>query len=169
MANLKQIEGFMDYLISDTGYVISRKIDPSGKIMKFGHKPTPKGDKYRYVNLCSNNCMYPRTIHRLVALAFVPNPDSKPEVNHKDGNKLNNHYTNLEWVTRKENAEHASLNGFYQMGEDKCDSKLKNADIIAIRQMHSAGISIAKISKNYPVKYKVVLDIVHRRKWKHIA
>lgn len=66
---------------------------------------------YRAVELCINNNKYIVEVHRLVALAFIPNPENKPEVNHKDRNRSNNNVENLEWVTQSENVAHAYRNG----------------------------------------------------------
>lgn len=69
-----------------------------------------KTNCYR-VRLCIGGVKYSRSVHRMVAEAFIPNPDGKPEVNHIDGNRLNNYLTNLEWVTKQENMDHAVTTG----------------------------------------------------------
>lgn len=62
---------------------------------------------YRQVQKTINGKRKTLMVHRLVAMAFIPNPLDKPDVNHIDGNKRNNHFSNLEWVTEKENTQHA--------------------------------------------------------------
>lgn len=67
--------------------------------------------KYLYVNLSKKDVSHTDAVHRLVAKAFIPNPDNKPMVNHLDGDKLNNNAWNLEWVTCSENHKHAFATG----------------------------------------------------------
>lgn len=66
---------------------------------------------YYHVALYKNGKYKIRRLNRVVAIAFLPNPENLPQVNHKDGNKLNNRADNLEWVTEKENMKHAHENG----------------------------------------------------------
>ena len=92
----KPIEGYSDYEVSTWGRVFSRRT---------GDFLVPQYNKKGYlrVDLRNENGRKHFKIHRLVAKAFIPNPDGKPQVNHIDGNKSNNSVTNLEWVTNKEN------------------------------------------------------------------
>lgn len=87
-----------NYFISNYGKVISLYNNEPKQLQPFlcGNADT----KYYYVSICGKDYR----INRLVAKAFIPNPDNKPIVHHKDHNKLNNHWTNLEWATASENA-----------------------------------------------------------------
>lgn len=76
-------------------------------------------------------------IHRLIAATFIPNPENKPFVNHKDGNKKNNHIFNLEWVTRQENEDHAVNIGKKPKGEKNGGSKISNQDAEYIRKNYT--------------------------------
>lgn len=96
--NWKPINDY--YQISDSGNVHSLR-------RNIILKPSYHKNGYLSVSLSSNKIVKRFYIHRLVAIAFIPNPENKPEVNHKDGNKHNNVYTNLEWATYNENAKHA--------------------------------------------------------------
>lgn len=82
------------------------------RILKTG-RSGPGKKKYLIVQLhVGHGQMDSRTVHRLVAESFIPNPLNLPQVNHKDGNTENNHVSNLEWVTELENVDHAWQNGF---------------------------------------------------------
>lgn len=103
----KEIPNFPNYYVTPDGHVWSewRKKYVAEVVME---------KKYHKVVLSKQNKSYNFLVHRLVAEAYVPNPDNKPCVNHKDCNPENNHYLNLEWVTHKENnnyAEHGRKNG----------------------------------------------------------
>jgi hypothetical protein len=94
------------YKVSDNGEIYSLK---SNRILK------TRVNKNGYVVICialgSRENRKSIRINRAVACTFIPNTENKPEVNHKDTNKLNNHISNLEWNTSKENTQHASRNG----------------------------------------------------------
>ena len=100
------------YEISDYGSVRSLPgsvFSRDGRVMKRkgGLLKTHKRGRYTNKTLYKNMISKNYTIHRLVALAFIPNPENKPHINHIDNNRYNNHVNNLEWVSQKENLKHA--------------------------------------------------------------
>lgn len=101
----------------------------------------PKGKKRKYL------------VHRLVALAFIPNPENKRFINHKDGNKTNNNVDNLEWVTSSENQIHAYRTlGREPIVGEKCNlTKITDTIINEIKEELNSGKSTTEIAKKYNI------------------
>lgn len=118
----KDIKGFENiYQISNYGRIKSYKKNKEGKILKNTNK---KGDYLSVILQYKDNIKYTR-IHRLVALAFIPNPNNYNEINHIDGNKQNNHVENLEWCTHKQNFEHAKKIGLWKYNKPYKSKKIR--------------------------------------------
>ena len=94
------------YLIYEDGRIFSKQ---SNKFLKITYDKNVKYNRISLINDFGEKKKF--LVHRLVAEAFIPNPENKPEVNHIDGDKTNNHVSNLEWVTRSENMQHAFKTG----------------------------------------------------------
>ena len=114
----KDIEGYEGiYQVSNFGRAksLGRVIDTkNGRTTVKGVIMSPCGKPYLFVYLNKNHKSKYHAVHRLVAQAFIPNLENKPQVNHIDGNKTNNAVSNLEWVTQSENMLHA-----YRIGLEK--------------------------------------------------
>ena len=133
------IVGFENYLIYSDGRVWSKKRNIFMEI-------SINQGSYRRVSLTINYKRTTFTIHRLIAIHYIPNPDNKPEVDHKDRNRLNNDISNLRWVSSSEN----SLN----RGQ-RCDNKNNTSG--------HKNISKSKNSWEYIKKYN---NIKYRKKFK---
>lgn len=112
-----------------------------------------------------------KRVHRLVAEYFVDNPLNKPEVNHIDGVKTNNHYSNLEWVTRKEQMEHASKMNLMEnrTGTKNGRAVLTEKDIPIIKSMYKNGVKISEIAKTFSVGWTTISHVLRGDTWKHVS
>ena len=122
---------------------------------------------YETIALCKNGHQKSCTVHRLVAEAFLPNPDNLPQVDHLNGNKADNRVENLEWVTPKENIQRASRNGQLKCGVENCNAKLSKADIIYIRK-NSDRLTKKQLAKMFKVDRKVIERILNKTSYKNI-
>lgn len=136
-------------------------------------KPSVSNKGYERTSIPSNGKMKSMTIHRLVALAFIPNPLNKSQVNHKNRMKKDNRADNLEWMTARENVDHAiALNGgkgFGPSGEKSGASKLKEEDVRFIRQSYQdKTMSAVELSIKFGITRRAVTKVTSRKSWDRV-
>ena len=174
MEEYKDIQGYEGiYQVSNLGNVksLARTLqEPSGKERKTKEKVLKSSldnKGYPKLNLHLNNVRITRRVHRLVALALIPNPEGKEQVNHINGDKTDNSTSNLEWCTGSENMKHAYDTGLKipTRGERSKSAKLTNQDVLDIRASSESTVALAK---RYNVARQTIGYIVRRETWKHI-
>ena len=175
ISNLGNIKSVDRYIKSRSGNLFLRK----GKPMF----PAQNGNGYLHVILNKNNKPKNHRIHRMVALVFLPAQEHRTDVNHIDGNKLNNRVDNLEWTTHKENCDHSmnvlgnDLSGHGVKATSKT-IKLKDKETNEIIECKSYAEAARKLGISHQViskylnkdkkainfsdkKYEIVLDYVN--------
>jgi hypothetical protein len=135
---------------------------------EYTYKQSTNPDGYFIVCANREKIIIPKTVHRLVALAWHKKPPWATQVNHIDGNKTNNHFTNLEWCTCKENIQHASKLGLRPHGEGHAWAKLNEAQVREIKKL-LGKVSRSTIAERYGVSKGAIQCIANGKSWKHIT
>ena len=182
---IRPVVGYEDYyMVSSEGNVFS-KTRLGGKVRKYrGGQDTyitktirgrwlklQYNDRgYRHVSLANTDGIaITSKVHRLVAMAFIPNSDNKPHINHLDSDRANNHVENLEWCTPSENITHAYNNNRMNIprGESRHNSRLKWVDVERIRELWSTGrYSQKNIASLFKIDPSNVSRIVNNKWWR---
>lgn len=150
----KRIEGFPNYEIWEDGTIFSfykmRKLKPFRLHLYWGvglHRKKKKASTY---------------IHRLLAQHFIPNPNNLPEVNHLDGEKLNNRLENLEWVSHLKNMEHAATHGLMASEFKLPHTKLANWEVSCIKRLTiDSDLSGQELAQLFKISRPTISEIKH--------
>jgi hypothetical protein len=167
--NLYPIRGWEGlYSVDEIGNVFSER-------NRFFLKQNLAGNGYPFVTLHrGKQGKHQVYIHRIIAEMFLSNPKNKPEVNHNDGNKLNNHISNLEWMTSSENNIHAiqvlgvQHKGPHLQGELNGYAKLTEQQVLSIRKERREGKTLLQIGTEFGITFQHVSDICLYKCWRHI-
>lgn len=169
------------YIVSESGRVKRKgyftKTTGKWKPDKMMTLQVHKGKGYLRINLSKNGKTRSFYAHRLVGMYFVPNPENKPCINHKDGNKTNNHYSNLEWCTDAENNQHARELGLFEGSNSKIPKeqrkfikenfftigRAKLAEMFGLTEEYVLSVAKVKVNgtphrKKTTPRYKKIID-----------
>lgn len=163
----KEIPNFSNYSISDSGVVTSKRVYANTHV----RKQQINNCGYCMVSLIDDNGKkHLKSVHRLVAQAFIPNPDNKPQVNHINGNKRDNIVSNLEWCTAAENTQHAYSSGLISIveGEDHHSAKLTKQTAIDLINCILSGEDNETIATKFGLHSRYVSLIRGKKRWKSL-
>lgn len=168
----KQIPGFPDYEVSDSGRV--RRPEPHrNSWCEPNHVLAPSKKRNGYLQYALVSALgYTKYVgaHTLVLAAFVgPRPSEDHECAHFDGDKQNNRLTNLRWATRIENMADRDRHGTTYRGVKHHKCKLSPSQVLEIRALGESGRSQRAIAREFGISKPTVANIVHRRIWKHLT
>lgn len=153
----KEIAGYPNYLINSVGFVINKN---TKKTLTFDMS----SGGYHRVTLSKDGKARKYFVHRLVAMHFLEPVEGLSCVNHIDGDKLNNHIQNLEWISRSDNQKHA-----FKLGLQKPNRKYSEESVRRALVAHSYGAGFAKIYEMTAVPKHVVEDALRKRSWVHLT
>lgn len=157
----KDIPGWVGlYEVSNLGRVRNRH----GLILK----PRVQWTGYNTAALSRNGRARQFMVHRLVCAAFIGPRPERYDVNHIDGDRLNNSVENLEYVTRSQNQLHRRVTGTAALGEMNGRSKLTAENVIEIRKQRAAGVKRITLASRYRVSVYLITKITSREIWNHI-
>lgn len=152
---------FNDYMVYEDGTIVNLRsnLELKQRIV----------NKYKVVTLFIDKRRKDFKVHRLVSICFVDNLKDKPFVNHIDGNKFNNNYTNLEWCTHIENVKHAMENNLTNnKGELNPASKLKKENVEDIKALYKTNkYSHRGLAKQFNISKSQITRIINNKSWRH--
>lgn len=160
-----RIPGFEGYSIFSDGTVVGKFKRPL--------KPHKDRDGYLVVSLLRDGNISKRFVHRLVAQAFIPNPEAKPTVNHINGDKADNRVENLEWATQGENNSHAYKTNLAEphriQGAKNGRAKLTDSEVSEIRKrlQQETPEALHKIAEDYGVTTRIIANIRDNKTYKN--
>ena len=172
----KDIEGHEGYFqVSNTGKI--KRLEYQTEFIRLRKTQTLRLDErivdqfislgYKRVRIGVHGKRDSLRVQRIVAMALIPNPENKSQVNHIDGNKLNNHVDNLEWCTQEENCGHASRTGLYPSGERHYKSKLNKFKARVIRK--TPDLSNGELGRIFDVNSSAISQVRRGITWKLVT